>query len=385
MSSPPGHSQCGMRIAVDASFVDPGRVGGAEQMVVALVRGLAESAESDDVLDVFTAHPWPAPDEVSFRKLNGRGNRFTRIAATVRSLRDAYDAVLFSNYYTPPLPRRDRRPRFVTVIHDLQYVHFPEYFGRRKRAWLRTAHELTLRVADATVAISDEVRRDLLETYGSRWGSRVRTIHNPVDWNRLGSADDGGPAPVEGRYVLAVAAHYRHKNLETLVRAFGELRRRGRHDDARLVLVGQLGAELRGVSTYSRLDDVIAAEGLRDAVHVTGYIGDRALGDAYRHATVVASLSLFEGFALTPVEALGLGLTVLVPKGGAISEVTRGLATYVDDPRSIDDVAVRLGEILDDPAAFRPAPGAVAELRAAYAPAAIGARYRELVSELIRA
>ena len=36
-----------MRIAVDASFVDPGRVGGAEHMVVNLVSGLARAIPDD--------------------------------------------------------------------------------------------------------------------------------------------------------------------------------------------------------------------------------------------------------------------------------------------------------------------------------------------------
>jgi glycosyltransferase involved in cell wall biosynthesis len=371
-----------MRIAVDASFVDPGRVGGAEQMVAGLVRGLAESAQPDDAIDVFTDLPWALPGAVRFRKPGGRGNRFTRIATTLRPLLQEYDAVLFTNYYTPPLPRRRRRPRFVTVIHDLQYAHFAEFFTARKRVWLRLAHEVTLRAADATVAISEVVRRDILDTYGARWASRVRTIHNPVDWDRLEPVGEPGPPPVEGRYVLAVAAHSRHKNLETVIRAFGELRRRGRHDDVSLVLVGQLGANLRGVGTYSPLAETIAAEQVGEAVHVTGYVDDRALGDAYRHATVAVSLSLFEGFALTPVEAIGLGLPVLAARGGVVSETTRGLATHVDDPRDVDAVTGLLGEMLDDPDAFRPAREGVDRLRAAYAPATIGARYRELLAEL---
>jgi glycosyltransferase involved in cell wall biosynthesis len=367
-----------VRIAVDASFIDPGRVGGAEHMLMNLVEGLALKAAPDDTLDVFTDRPWAAPDPTAFRPLAGAGNRFSRITWSLRGALHDFDAVLFSNYFTPPFPPSRRRPRFVTVIHDLQYLHFPEHFSRQKRLWLRASHEATLRLADATVAISHDVRRDILARYGRRWASRVHTIHNPVSWTRFGPDDRAGPPPVEGPYVLAVAAQYPHKNLETLVLSFAQMRKRGAHPEVHLVLAGQLGAHLSGVAWTRPLDDVIDDAGVRDAVHVTGYLDDRALGDAYRHATVFAFPSRFEGFALPVVEALGFGLPVLTTRSTAIPEVTRGLATYLDDPLDASAMADRLEAMLDDPSAFHPGADEVARLRSTYAPETIARRYREL-------
>ncbi len=64
------------------------------------------------------------------------------------------------------------------------------------------------------------MRRDILARYGRRWAPGVHTIHNPVSWTRFGPEEEAGAAPIDGPYVLAVAAQYPHKNLETLVRAF---------------------------------------------------------------------------------------------------------------------------------------------------------------------
>ena len=368
-----------MRIAVDASFVDPGRVGGAEHMVSNLVAGLAASCPSDDELVVYTDRPWPADDRVRFRALRGRGNRFSRITSTLRGRLAEHDAVLFTNYFTPPFPRTRTRPRFVTVIHDLQYLHLPQNFSRTKRVWLRASHEATLRLADETVAISDHVRRDLLARYGRRWTSRVTAIHNPISWERF---DRDGTLPEaigDGPVVLAVAAQYPHKNLATLVRAFGELRRRGAHLDATLVLAGQLGAGLAGVAWTTPLDREIDDAGLRDVVIETGYLEDDALGALYRRASVFAFPSLFEGFAMPPIEALGFGLPVLASREASIPEVTMGLATYLDDPRDPMEMADRLGTMLDDVDAARPSPADVARIREAYDPARIGARYRDVL------
>lgn len=367
-----------MRIGVDASFIDPGRVGGAEHMLTNLVEGLAAIAGPNDELEVFTDHPWPVEGPVAFTRPGAPGNRFVRITRALRPALEHLDAILFANYFTPPFPRTRARPRFVTVIHDLQYLHFPEHFSRQKRAWLRATHEATLRLADATVAISNDVRRDVLARYGPRWAGRVHTIHNPVSWSRFGEA--GAPPPVDGRYVLAVAAQYPHKNLETLVRAFGELRARGRHDDVRLVLTGQLGSHLSGVAWTRPLDDVIDASGAREHVHVTGYLDDERLGACYRHAAMFAFPSRFEGFALPVVEALGFGLPVLTTRSTAIPEVTLGLATYLADPLDAAAMAERLGAMLDDPEAFRPSRADVERVRDAYAPARIASAYRELLA-----
>lgn len=366
-----------MRIGVDASFIDPGRVGGAEHMLTNLVQGLGEIAGTNDEVTVFTDHPWAAPGPVCFRDPRGGGDRFRRITRTVRSELKRFDAFLFANYFTPPFPRTERRPRFVTVIHDLQYRHFPGNFSRQKRLWLRAAHEATLRLADATIAISHDVRRDVLASYGARWADRVRTIHNPVSWTRFGTGE--GPPPLDGPYVLAVAAQYPHKNLETLVRAFGAVRRSGRHLETRLVLAGQLGRNLSGVAWTRPLDDVIEAEGLADAIHVTGYLDDEQLGTAYRHASVFAFPSRFEGFALPVVEALGFGLPVLTTRTTAIPEVTLGLASYLDDPLDVDAMAKRLGTMLDEPAAFTPSHADAELVRSTYAPATIARHYRVLL------
>jgi glycosyltransferase involved in cell wall biosynthesis len=356
-----------MRIGIDATFIVPGRVGGAEQMAVAVVEGVREAAAGDHELTVISDHPWPSP-AVRFRSPSGRGPRFPRIALTLAGRR-RYDAVLFTNYFTPPVPKRGAR--WVTVIHDLQYRHHPEYFSARKRAWLRAAHEATLRWADRVVTISEDVRDDVLRSYGRRWAPKVIAIHNPVDWERFGS-DETPPDEDERPYVLSVAAQYPHKNLHTLITAFARVSQV--HPDLRLVLVGQLGSALRGIAWYRPVEDVIGRLGLADRVLVTGYVDDRTLGAWYRGARLFAFPSLFEGFAQPPVEALGFGLPVLASGRTSIPETTRGLARLLDDPTDAAAMADAMLEILADPASARPTAGAVGARRAGVAPGGVGRR-----------
>ena len=365
---------------MDGSFIIPGRVGGSEHMLKNLVVGLAQASVAGDTIEVLTDHPWEASDPVRFRALLGLGNRFVRITRTLMERRDRYDAILFANYFTPPFPRSARRPRFVTVIDDLQHRYMTVNFSLQKRIWLNAAHRTTLRLADATVAISDAVRVDIGACYGSKWLDRVQTIHNPISWERFGSAEAAGPAPVAGPYVLAVAAHYAHKNLETLVDAFAEVRKRMVRTDVHLLLVGQLGQNLRGIKGYRPVGPLIAKLDLHDAVHVAGYLDDRRLGDAYRNATMFAFPSLFEGFAMPPVEALGFRLPVLTSRVTSMPEVTLGMAEYLDDPLDVTEMSERIAAMLSAPGDFTPSAGQAAKIRATYEPARIGASYRRILA-----
>ncbi len=365
-----------MRIYIDATFLIPGRVGGAEHMVANLVEGLAAVADAGDELIVMTDHPWSTSTRVGFTTPPAGPNRFVRASRAVARIGSRADAILFTNYFTPPvLPRRTQT---ATVIHDLQYRHHPDYFTRRKRAWLRFAHAVTLRRAGSVIAISGSVRDDLLNAHGRRWARKIRTIWNPVSWSRF-AGSDGAATDVPTPYILTAAAHYPHKNLATLIRAFEMLIRRGVDPDLHLVLAGQLGRDLRGVAWTPDIQAQVDESGLRDRVTVTGYVDDGRLGELYREARLFAFPSLFEGFALPPVEALGFGLPVLTTRRTSIPEVTLELARYLDDPLDHEAMALALERMWQDPSSHRPSPEDVERIRRTFDPSTIASRYVEVL------
>lgn len=369
-----------LRLLVTAHFVFAGRVGGAEHMLYNLLRGLQMSGTALEVL--CAAEDNLDPEFVAGLRAGGGelracggGDGIRFIAEQRACLRGGLqgDAILFPNYFVPPVVPR-RLGRVVTIMHDLQYRHFPSYFSAKKRAWLAAAQGFAMRRADKVVAISNFVREDLLRQFGSRFERKLVTIPNPISWERFGD-DDAAAPPLDRPYILSVAAQYGHKNLDVLLRAFAVVARAD--PDLLLVLCGQDYAALRGVpAARSGLGALLAELGLERRVRTTGYVSDRALGSWYRHARMFAFPSLFEGFGMPAVEALGFGLPTLTTRRTALPEVTMGLAAQVDDPGSVGEWADRMLAISRDPAPYRPQPHAVRALRATYAPARVGALYR---------
>ena len=164
-----------------------------------------------------------------------------------------------------------------------------------------------------------------------------------------------------------MAAQYDHKNLATLVRAFALVA--ARLPEARLVLCGQDYNQLRGVSgTRGTLASLAASLGVADRVEITGYVDDAALARHFRDATMFAFPSIFEGFGMPLVEALGFGLPTLTTRCAALPEVTLGLACHVDDPHDAAEWAAKMLNILASPGSYAPSPRQAAQLRAHYAP-----------------
>lgn len=378
------------RVSVSGLFIKPGRVGGAEFMTYAIVEGLLEIGHP---VDLFISAAEPLEDAFAYRTRSHaqsgqlrmtpvkiRGNRFVTEAIALPALtrRTGARDLLLPNYFTPPF---HAGLRTLSAILDLQYLHFPQFFSPQKRLWLRAAHELTLRRATRVSVISDFVRDDLLSRYGRRFERLVRTIPIGISWDRFGMPDR--PDVLGSRsapFVLSVASHYSHKNLATLLRAFARIARHIPHD---LLLVGQRRANLVGVRHGGAVDlETLAIElGIADRVVLTGHATDAVVGWCYRNAAVFVFPSLFEGFGMPAVEALGLGLPVITTRCGSLPEVTRGLAHLVSRPQDPDELAEAILTALRVPEEMRPSPMEVAALRAHYAPARIARMYLDALDE----
>lgn len=371
------------RLVVMAHFVYAGRVGGAEHMLYNLLRGFGRERVGLTVacsrranLDSLAAGELDAMPGVRLVETGGRGPRFLAEQAACLSPALAGDATLFPNYFVPPvLP--SRLGRVAVVLHDLQYRHFPANFSAGKRAWLTASQGFAMRRADQVITISQFVADDAERCFGASVARRTVVIPNPISWDRFGTGTE--PAFIDRPYVLTVAAQYPHKNLETLLRGFARVA--AADPDPMLVLCGQDYGGLRGVASSGAasgrggLRPTLEALGLGDRVIMTGYLDDAALGRWYRHAAMFAFPSVFEGFGMPAVEALGFGLPVLTTRCTALPETTLGLATTVEDPYGEAEWASHAAAILRSPAAFRPAPAEAERLRAHYGTARIARLY----------
>ena len=162
----------------------------------------------------------------------------------------------------------------------------------------RVAVGRVYRRAAAVVALSEGVRRELIEDYHPR-PERVVTIHNPVDIEDFVSRASVGARPWQGQGPVLVAAGrlVRQKGFDILLRAFAVMRA----SDLRLAILGE-GPERAALTT-------LAGElGVSARLVMPGHVADPAPWFAHSSAFVLSSR--WEGFGHVLVEAMACGAPV---------------------------------------------------------------------------
>ncbi|MFN3926673.1 MAG: glycosyltransferase family 4 protein [Pseudanabaenaceae cyanobacterium] len=368
------------KIGISTLFLKTAGIGGTEHMLHGLLTGLVQLPDIE--LTIFfnpDLDDWFAPFRANYRAklvpVKILGNRFLSEFIQIPILAKQYrlDAMIFPNYFTPLIPNIP----CITVIHDLNYLYFPIVVSPIKRWWLRCAHLMTLKLARKVIAISEFVRQDILQTYRVSDPTHIVTIPNPVNWSRF-TVSQAPRCNLSKKFILSVAYHYRHKNLSTLIIAFAQLL--PDFPDLQLVLVGQLAKHIAGIRT-TPTDDIpalVTTLNLTEQIIITGYVSDAELTWYYQQATVFAFPSVFEGFGLPPVEALGMGLPVVTTNCPAIPEATLGIAQYVSDPYDPRAWAECLRQVLVRPSAFTPSADMTAKIRQIYDPRTIAQQYLQL-------
>jgi glycosyltransferase involved in cell wall biosynthesis len=115
--------------------------------------------------------------------------------------------------------------------------------------------------------------------------------------------------------LLAVGRVVPHKRIEDIIEVVALLVQQGY--DAHLDIVGSSqNPEYKGI-----LNQVIERHCLRSQVHMHGMVSDADLAGYYEAADVLVVASMHEGFCVPVLEAMYLGLPVVLRSGTAASEV----------------------------------------------------------------
>ena len=229
--------------------------------------------------------------------------------------------VLFAPAYTGPL--RSPVP-MVVAIHDVSFAAHPEWFPWREGLRRRLLTRWSARRAARVLTISEFSKREIVRRLGVD-PSNVAVTYPGVTAMPDARGANGDPT------VLYVGSIFTRRHVPELIEGFTRLAQR--HSTARLQIVGD-----NRTTPRVDLDAIVRAAGVADRIHIRSYVSDEELRGLYRRARAFVFLSDYEGFGLTPVEALSAGLPLVVLDTPIAREIYGPAAIYVrhPDPGLID-------------------------------------------------
>jgi len=240
-----------------------------------------------------------------------------------------------------------KKCRQVITFHDLSFERYPEFFSLKRRLWHKfILPEEAAKQASGIIAVSHSTAADLQELYQVP-PEKIKVIYSGV----LGrfkprSLEDPAVAAVRRKYhlprhfILYLGTIEPRKNLEGLLLAFGNLKKR-RKGDLKLVIAGRPGWLYKNVYKLASQSWVS-----RDIIF-TGFITDQDKPYLYNLADVFVYPSFYEGFGFPPLEAMASGAPIISSHISSLPEVV-GHAGILIDPYNINEIKAAMEQTLDN-------------------------------------
>ncbi len=248
-------------------------------------------------------------------------------------------------YFAPPL--LPRTPTVVT-IHDVIPMRLPAYQPDTKvKAYMRlvasAAHKATM-----VITVSQHAKQDMVDALKLP-AERIRVIYEAAGDEYRPVTDAATLARVRAkyglgeRYIFYLGGLDQRKNVPQLVRAFAHLHGQLGDDSLQLLIAGNPDKQKGPLFPDPR--PVAADLGMAGQI-VYRFIDEEDKPAMYSGASLFVFPSLYEGFGLTPLEAMSCGAPVVCSNRTSLPEVVGDAALLVDpdDTRALTEAMRRVLE-----------------------------------------
>lgn len=267
--------------------------------------------------------------------------KFDIVGFIAGSLKNFYTKTVGDFVWYPHIniPLFFKGERIIVTVHDMR--PFLDFWDRSsfKRTIYKFLMWRAIRIAHRLVCISHSAAQDLTRFFPQ---AAAKIVIIPLAYDER--PDKVYPTQPKNfksgsPYVLFVGMRKPHKNLTTLIQAFGLIKDRVPH---KLIIAG------KKESSPDFVDQLIEETNMVDRVVTMTEVSDANLIWLYKNADWYIQPSNYEGFGLTPFEALAQDCPCLLSDIAAAREIFQDTGIYFD-PDKVDDLANKLINVLNNP------------------------------------
>lgn len=234
----------------------------------------------------------------------------------------------------------------VHTIHDLAFSN-PEYRDHFPSDLLKKLIAFTgprVRQAAHLIAVSESTKRDIIEYYQFP-EERITVIGHGFD-NSIFNTEIEQNREICKKYsitkpfIVSVGVLQPRKNFQRLIKAFYSLKRLHNIPHKLVIMGGKAWQYKEIINLPDRL-------GIMDEVVFTGFLSVEDLAYLVKGSSLFVFPALYEGFGIPVLEAMACGVPVAASNTASVPEVV-GDAGLLFDPRSVDDIANKMYQILSN-------------------------------------
>src|ERR1700730_16802473 len=264
-----------------------------------------------------------------------------RVFRDVRRMMDKDNDIL----YTPSvvLQSFDSHIPNVLSMHDIQHLHYPEFFSRSRRLSRRITYGLSAKYANFFQASSEFIKTDLLAHFGSISPEQISVIPEGVRVEDFAKSSNSSSLKrryaLPEKFLLYPAQLWPHKNHLVLLRALKHIET---EHGLRIPLILTGGKYTAASTVLGYVTD--------QAMHYVYYLGKVPFEDLvglYRRAAFLLMPSLHESNSFPILEAAAAGIPIIASRIPPNMELARVLDLNLFDPlntEELEEVLLRLWE-----------------------------------------
>lgn len=269
-----------------------------------------------------------------------------RLFRSIREIMEAGSDLI----YTPTVSLlcfNYRKPTLLSM-HDIQHLHYPEFFSWPQRLSRKTTYSLSARSAVCFQASSEFIRQDMLAHFPGVSPEQIAVIPEGVKLEDFSTLCDGRALEqykLSERFLFLPAQLWPHKNHITVLQA---LRRIEQLHGVKIPLV-MTGAKYSAAPALFRF----LAEQRMHQVRYLGKVPFPDLVALYQRTVLVLSPSLYESNSLPVLEAAAAGTAVIASKIPPNEELARTLHLNLFVPLAVEELAALIFRLWQDDGTLR--------------------------------
>jgi len=350
-----------MNIVIDIRALMAGKLTGVEVYVSNLIKALEKidkknayflfaNAHDKNVLKNLEKYDLPKSFQLIFTKIP---NKILNISLSLLSFPKIDKLILqkvknlkkIDLFFMPDLRPISLSPNvsLITTFHDIAFLKYPQHYSKRSRFFFKLIRPGRLvKRSNKIIAVSEFTKSELLSQFKID-EDKIHVIYEgpgtkmDVDLSKEKLIEFKKKYKLTNDFFLYLASINPRKNFEKLIKAFRVFKSQT-DKKIDLVIAGDINTKLFPVNLVEKK--------YKDIKYI-GFIEEKDKAYLYLLAKAFVNISLYEGFALTVLEAFQCGTPVVCSDSTALNEIASGAALLVD-PNNTFAMTSDFNKVLDE-------------------------------------